>query len=45
MTLRIRLHPLALGKGLPLFAGLPQVLKLLFTTFPRDTAAQIYRAA
>jgi dihydrofolate reductase len=41
-------HPVALGKGLPLFAGLPapKILKLLSsTTFPRGTVAQIYRPA
>lgn len=39
-------HPVALGKGLPLFTGLsaPKILKLLSsTTFPRGTVAQIYR--
>jgi dihydrofolate reductase len=41
-------HPVALGKGLPLFAGLPapRTLKLLSsTTFPRGTVAQVYRPA
>jgi dihydrofolate reductase len=41
-------HPVALGNGLPLFAGLPapKILKLLSsTTFPRGTVAQIYRPA
>jgi dihydrofolate reductase len=41
-------HPVALGKGLPLFADLPapKILKLLSsTTFPRGTVAQIYRPA
>lgn len=41
-------HPVALGKGLPLFAGLsaPKILKLVSsTTFPRGTVAQIYRPA
>ena len=41
-------HPVALGKGLPLFTGLhtPKVLKLLSSrTFPRGTVAQIYRPA
>ncbi|MBV8804964.1 MAG: dihydrofolate reductase family protein [Sinobacteraceae bacterium] len=41
-------HPVALGKGLPLFAALPapRMLKLLSsTTFPRGSVAQIYRPA
>jgi dihydrofolate reductase len=41
-------HPVALGKGLPLFAALPapKILKLLSsTTFPRGTVAQVYRPA
>jgi len=41
-------HPVALGKGLPLFTGLsaPKYLTLLSsTTFPRGTVAQIYRPA
>jgi dihydrofolate reductase len=38
-------HPVALGKGLPLFAGVTgaKILKLLSSTvFPRGTVAQIY---
>jgi dihydrofolate reductase len=41
-------HPVALGTGLPLFAGLPapKTMKLLSsTTFPRGTVAQVYRPA
>ncbi|HUI61675.1 MAG TPA: dihydrofolate reductase family protein [Steroidobacteraceae bacterium] len=41
-------HPVALGKGLPLFTGLPapKILKLVSsTTFPRGAVAQIYRSA
>ena len=41
-------HPVAVGKGLPLFAGLPapKILNLLSsTTFPRGAVAQIYRPA
>jgi dihydrofolate reductase len=41
-------HPVVLGKGLPLFAGLtaPKILKLVSsTTFPRGTVAQVYRPA
>lgn len=41
-------HPVALGKGLPLFTGLPapRILKLVSsTTFPRGAVAQIYRPA
>jgi dihydrofolate reductase len=41
-------HPVALGNGLPLFAGLPapKILKLSSsTTFPRGTVAQVYRPA
>lgn len=39
-------HPVALGKGLPLFTELsaPQVLRLVSSTpFPRGAVAQIYR--
>ena len=41
-------HPVVLGQGLPLFAGLtaPKILNLLSsTTFPRGTVAQTYRPA
>jgi dihydrofolate reductase len=41
-------HPVALGKGLPIFSGLaaPQRFKLVRTkTFPRGAMAQIYRPA
>ncbi|MHB8812673.1 MAG: dihydrofolate reductase family protein [Steroidobacteraceae bacterium] len=41
-------HPVALGKGQPLFASLaaPRILKLVSsTTFPRGSVAQIYRPA
>ena len=41
-------HPVALGTGLPLFAGLPapRVLELSSsTTFPRGAVAHIYRPA
>lgn len=41
-------HPVALGRGLPLFAGLPapRALELVSSTaFPRGTVAQIYRPA
>ena len=41
-------HPVVLGKGLPLFNDLPapRILKLVSsTTFPRGTVAQIYRPA
>jgi dihydrofolate reductase len=41
-------HPVALGKGLPLFAGLtaPKRLKLVrSTSFPGGSVAQIYRPA
>lgn len=41
-------HPVALGKGLPIFAGLtaPRTLKLVSSTaFPRGSVAQIYRPA
>jgi dihydrofolate reductase len=41
-------HPVVLGKGMPLFAGLsaPRMLTLVSsTTFPRGTVAQIYRPA
>lgn len=41
-------HPLALGKGLPLFSGItaPRRLKPIgSTTFPKGSVAQIYRPA
>ncbi|HEV2441626.1 MAG TPA: dihydrofolate reductase family protein [Steroidobacteraceae bacterium] len=41
-------HPVALGKGQPLFAGLsaPRILELVSsTTFPRGSVAQVYRPA
>jgi dihydrofolate reductase len=41
-------HPVAVGKGLPLFSGLtmPRTFKLVSSTpFPRGTVAQIYRPA
>jgi dihydrofolate reductase len=41
-------HPVALGKGQPLFASLaaPRILRLVSsTTFPRGSVAQIYRPA
>lgn len=41
-------HPVALGKGQPLFAGLsaPKILELVSSVrFPRGTVAQIYRPA
>jgi dihydrofolate reductase len=41
-------HPVALGKGMPIFADLPapKILKLWSsTTFPRGSVAQIYRPA
>ncbi|MFC4311867.1 dihydrofolate reductase family protein [Steroidobacter flavus] len=42
----LMVHPVVIGKGLPLFADLPapQILKLVSsTTFPRGGVAQIYR--
>ena len=44
----LMVHPVALGKGQPLFAGLPEprTFKLLSSTiFPRGAVAQIYRPA
>ncbi|HEY1891064.1 MAG TPA: dihydrofolate reductase family protein [Steroidobacteraceae bacterium] len=42
----LMVHPVVLGKGLPLFADLsaPKVLRLVSsTTFPRGSVAQVYR--
>lgn len=44
----LMVHPVVLGKGLPLFADLPapKILKLVSsTTFPRGGVAQVYRPA
>lgn len=45
---RLLVHPLALGKGLPIFAGLVSPLRLERVgskTFPKGSMAQIYRPA
>jgi len=44
----LMVHPVALGKGLPLFTSLPQQLKLRLVeikSFPAGSAAHIYRQA
>jgi dihydrofolate reductase len=44
----LMVHPVVLGKGLPLFADLPapKILELVSSTsFPRGSVAQIYRSA
>jgi dihydrofolate reductase len=44
---RLLVHPVALGKGLPLFAALPRPLNLELirsTAFPKGTVAHVYRA-
>jgi dihydrofolate reductase len=44
---RLLVHPVALGKGLPLFAALPRPLDLELissTAFPKGSVAHVYRA-